>query len=229
MGTPDKREKQRKRLRSVESAAIAGVIYAVLAVAALVILTRFPALTLSNADLTAWFDSIEHQAALILGLNLAAVSAIAFLWFVAVIRRRIGDREDRLFATVFLGSAIAYVAIWLVGAAVLAAPAVAMTISDTGTVNRETATLASGLAAALILVVAPRIQAVFILTTSTVILRTRVLPKWLAYYGYLTALIVFTVPLVSQPTGFGLPAYVLVVSITILVIKPKTQNAGPMS
>jgi len=229
MGTPDKRENQHKRLRSVESAAIAGVVYAVLAFAALVVLTRFPKLTLSNADLTAWFDDIEHQATLILGLNLAAISSIAFLWFVAVIRRRIGDREDRLFATVFLGSAIAYVAIWLVGAAIIAAPAVAMTMSDTGTVNRETATLASGMAAALILVVAPRIQGVFILTTSTVILRTRVLPKWLAYYGYLTGLIMFTIPLVSQPTGFGLPAYVLVVSIAILVIKPTTHNVGLMS
>jgi hypothetical protein len=29
------------------------------------------------------------------------VSAVAFLWFVAVIRRRVGDREDRFFVTVF--------------------------------------------------------------------------------------------------------------------------------
>ena len=35
-----------------------------------------------------------------------AVRGIAFLWFIGVIRDRVGDREDRFFATVFLGSGV---------------------------------------------------------------------------------------------------------------------------
>lgn len=189
-----------------------------LAVAALVLLRRFPDPALSDEDLTAWFDETDNNAFLVLGLNLAAISSIAFLWFVAVIRRRLGDREDRFFASVFFGSAIAYVGVWLVGAALAAAPAVALTIEGAGTLGRETVTLARGSATALLLVAAPRLQAVFVLTTSTLVLRTGALPKWLAYLGYLIGFGLLVVPLVVEPVGFGLPAYVLIVSVTILYL-----------
>ena len=77
-----------RRIRSVASAAIAGVVYAVLSIVALTLLTRYPDLDSSAAEIVAWFDDIANQSTLLLGLNLSAVSAIAFLWFVAVIRRR---------------------------------------------------------------------------------------------------------------------------------------------
>lgn len=210
-------ERLASEVRSVESAAIAGVAYSVLTVLALVLLRRFPDLDLSNEELTAWFDKGSHQGELILGLNLAAVGSIAFLWFVAVIRRRLGDREDRFFATVFLGSAIVYVAVWLVGAALLAAPAVALSADETASVSAETASLSQGFAAALMLVIGPRIQAVFLFSTSTLIRRTSRLPNWLAYLGYAAGVILFTVPLVSDPVGIGLPLWVLIVSVTLLV------------
>lgn len=124
-------------------------------------------------------------------------------------------RSARGFATVFFGSAIVYVGVWLV-AALLAAPAVALTMLEAGAVGQEISTLASGSAGALMLVAAPRIQAVFILTTSTLILRTKVLPNWLAYFGYLVGIGLFTFLIVSRPVGVGLPIWVLIVSVTIL-------------
>lgn len=212
-----------RKVRSIESAAIAGIVYAVVASTAIVVLTRYPDLALSDADLAAWFTDDMHQAWLVTGLNLAAFSAIAFLWFVAVVRRRIGDREDRFFSTVFLGSAIVYVVIWLIAAAVLAAPAVTSTLRAGGSMSRDTSTLAVGVATALIFVVAPRIQAVFIFSTSTLILRTRALPKWVAYWGYLSGVVLSVVPLVMEPIGFGLPIWVLVVSVTLLTSRPGRQ------
>jgi hypothetical protein len=205
------------RLRSVEAAAVAGVLYSVFTIAAIVALSKFPSLALSDEALTAWFDDTEHQATLILGLNLAALSSVSFLWFVAVVRRRLGDREDRFFATVFRGSAIVYVSIWLTGAAVVAAPAVAMTIHDDGAISKEVATLDAGLGAALLLMVAPRIQSVFLFSTSTLILRTGTLPKWVSYLGYLLGTILFVFPLVYEPLGIALPVWVFIVSVAILV------------
>ena len=43
-------------------------------------------------------------------------SGIAFLWFIAVVRNLIGDREDRFFSTVFLGSGLLFVAMLFVAA-----------------------------------------------------------------------------------------------------------------
>lgn len=210
-------EKLARDVRSVESAAIAGVVYSVLTVLSLFLLRRFPDLDGSDEELTAWFDQGGHQGELILGLNLAAVGSIAFLWFVAVIRRRLGDREDQFFATVFLGSAIVYVAVWLVGAALLAAPAAALLVDDAASVTSGTVSLTRGFASALMLVVGPRIQAVFLFSSATLIRRTDRLPDWLAYLGYAAGVILFTVPLVSDPVGIGLPLWVFIVSVRMLV------------
>jgi hypothetical protein len=198
----------------------------VLTVLAMIRLSRFPSLELSEKELAEWFDDGTHQAWLIGALSLASVAAIAFLWFVAVIRRRLGDREDQFFSTVFLGAGILYVAVWLSGAAVLAAPAVAMTQLDAAAVSPTSVSLAGGIGAALILVVAPRLQAVFIFTTSTVIMRSRVLPSWLAVIGYLSGLVLFLLPLVTQPAGLLFPAWVLVVSVVLLLTR-STDLAVP--
>ena len=52
-----------------------------------------------------------------LALELVPFSGIAFLWFIGVIRSRLGHREDKLFATVFLGSGLLFVAMLFAGAA----------------------------------------------------------------------------------------------------------------
>jgi hypothetical protein len=208
------------KARSIESAAAAGIGYSVLAVLALTRMSSYPNLDATEAELTAWFDDDSNQFLLTGALGLASISAILFLWFVAVIRRRLGDREDRFFATVFFGSGIAYVAVWLVGAATLAGPAIAMTMLDAAEVTPASASLAGGVAAALILVVAPRIEAVFIFSTSTVILRSNVLPSWLALVGYAAGLVMFLAPFVYLPLGYVFPVWVFVVSVVLLIVRP---------
>ena len=53
---------------------------------------------------------------MVVALNLVPFAGIAFLWFVGVLRDRIGAREDRFFATVFLGSSLLFVAMMFVAA-----------------------------------------------------------------------------------------------------------------
>jgi hypothetical protein len=45
-----------------------------------------------------------------------ALSGIAFLWFMAVVRDRLGEREDRFFATVFFGSGLLFIGMTFVAA-----------------------------------------------------------------------------------------------------------------
>jgi hypothetical protein len=219
-GLPGPMADQEPRGRSIEAAALAGVAYSVLTVLALIRLSRFPSLDLGDEELAAWFDDDAHQAWLIGALSLASIGSIAFLWFVAVIRRRLGDLEDKFFSTVFLGSGIVYVAVWLVGAGALAAPAVAMVQLDAAAVSPASASLAGGIGSSLILVVAPRLQAVFIFSTSTVIMQSQVLPSWLAILGYVSGLMLFVFPLVTQPAGLVFPAWVFIVSVVMMVKRP---------
>ena len=87
---------------SIEAAAIAGLAFAVLYGAVLVIFMQAPAFTAPGDDIIEWYSDPGHRGWMVAAFNLAAFSAIAFLWFVGVIRRRIGEREDQFFATVFL-------------------------------------------------------------------------------------------------------------------------------
>jgi hypothetical protein len=213
-----------KSFRSVRSAAVAGVIYAILAIAALVLLRGLPAAGESGTTPTVWIADPLNQARLIVGLNLASISSVAFLWFVAVMRKRMGDREDKFFSTVFLGSALVYIGIWLVAAAAIASIAVAYQRFDDASLSTDSVTFLLGFSEALILVVGPRLQGVFVLSTSTLILRTEMLPSWLAYLGYAAGAVLEVIPMISKPVGLGFPLWVLVVSVTMLVAKSKQND-----
>jgi hypothetical protein len=213
--TPDARPERPGR--SLEAAAVAGMAFSVLSVAGLVLLSRVPDLGMSDQELTIWYEESGHQSEVLLGLNLVSVSAIALLWFVAVIRRRLGDREDRFFGTVFFGSGIAFVGVWLVAAAAVAGPSVVRSLSDEASVSAAAESLAVGIGAGLMLVVAPRLQAVFVLSVSNLILRTGVLPRWLAYVGFAIGFVLMVMPFIARPMGLAFPVWVFVVSVVILV------------
>ena len=215
---------RRERLRSIESAAVAGVVYAVLTLVALILFRRLPDLALSDDAIAAWFNDTANHSTLVIALNLVSFASVAFLWFVAVIRRRIGEKEDRFFATVFLGAAILYLVTFVAGTVALAAPAVAASVFDGATVDQGTATLTIGTANAMLLIIGPRMQALVMFTTSTLVLRTGVMPRWLAYIGYATGVLLFLFPLVYQPMGIIFPLWVLVASITIALTRPKHES-----
>ncbi|WP_409187573.1 hypothetical protein [Bradyrhizobium sp. RDM4] len=54
-------------------------------------------------------------------MNLVPFAGIAFLWFVGVLRDRLGHQEDRFFATVFIGSAMLFLVMLFTAAAVIGA------------------------------------------------------------------------------------------------------------
>jgi len=209
-----------RRRWSVESAAIAGIVYAVIAAGSLLLVLDFPSPDLSDAELEAWFADSGNRRRLLLMLNLGTVAAVAFLWFVAVLRNRIGDREDRFFGTVFYGSAIMYAVFWIVGLAALASIPAAIELFD-AEVRVDSASVGSigGFAAAVLFVAGPRIQALFVLSTSTIFLRTSTAPRWLGLVGYAFGVALFLIPVVARPVGIGFPIWVFVASITVLLNK----------
>ncbi len=210
--------------RPVESAAGAGVVYAILAVFALFLVQSVPRPSSTEAEWLDWIAEAGNRRSIFIALSLASVASVAFLWFVAVIRRRIGDREDRFFATVFLGSSLVHVALWLVMMSIIAAPA--MIHEPNRPMTWEVYRLAEGTAIGILLVAGPRIQAVFVASTSTLFLRTGVVPKWLSYLGYSLAAVMFVVPIVTTPLGLGLPAFVLVSSVTIFFSRREIEGAA---
>jgi hypothetical protein len=82
----------------------------VLFVASIVLLRNHPSSGSTAAETRDFYLHTGGPGVALVGVYLAPFSGIAFLWFIAVVRNLIGAREDRYFATVFLGSGLLFVA-----------------------------------------------------------------------------------------------------------------------
>ena len=119
------------------------------------------------------------------------------------------------FSTVFFGSGLVLTVARLLATSAAVSPAVGSRLLDSSSLNATVIAVADGLGAAVALVVAPRMQAVFVITTSTVILRSRALPTWLAYVGYVFGVVMFFVPFIIEPMDVLFPLWMLLVSLTL--------------
>ena len=159
----------RANLRTPRAAAVAGIVFSLLLGSALVLIR----LSVPSGEASsAWLTDPGKRDAVELALGLIPFAGIAFLWFVGVIRDRIGDREDRFLATVFLGSGLLFVGMLFVAAAfaggLLADPAV-----HAGAVaNPALWDLERRITFTLLNTYAIRMGAVFILSTTTIGVRT---------------------------------------------------------
>src|SRR4029077_19776655 len=96
----------RQRLRTPRAAAIAGIIFSLLfSTSLLLVWVSIPANPLGSAT-----PVMRHLKMISFSLNLLPFAGIAFLWFMAVVRDRLGEREDRFFATAFFGSGLLFIA-----------------------------------------------------------------------------------------------------------------------
>lgn len=216
----------RRAASSVESAALAGLGAAVLLSLAVYLLARQPGVGSSSkrADL-AWYVDPGNRFTVFLGLNLAAVGVVAFLWFMAVIRRRLGDREDQFLATVFLGSGLAFGMLTVVAAVCAAAPTLVVHFGDGATVDNSTVALAHGLWFGLWGVAASRFVGVFIAATSTIGLRFGALPTWLSRLGLVLGALLGLTGAFAGPLDFIVPAWLTAVSLTVLVTRRASARA----
>src|SRR5215510_4657193 len=161
-----------RSLRTPRAAGIAGVLFAVLLTTALV-LVRLAA-PADPADVAPFVSEPAKRRLVVLALNLVPFAGIAFLWFIGVVRDRIGQREDRFFATVFLGSGLLFVAMLFVASAVTAGfladaalrPGAPQQVSGFG----------RRIGAVVLHTYAMRMAAVFTISTATIGLRTGFIP-----------------------------------------------------
>src|SRR3954471_15541455 len=96
----------RAQLKTPKAAAIAGIVFSGLLITIIWMIRR--AIPADPLDPGAWL--VTEPKTVTLALNLIPFAGIAFLWFIGVLRDRLGQQEDRFFATVFFGSALLFLA-----------------------------------------------------------------------------------------------------------------------
>lgn len=200
-------------MRAPRGAAVAGLVFSVLLVTAVVLLRL--SVPSDPFKPEAWLQI--KPARVILALHLFPFAGIAFLWFIGVLRDRLGTFEDRFFATVFLGSGLLFLAMLFVGAAVLGALMLTFGAEPQRLVGSATFELARGLISNIVNIYAIKMAAVFMIVTSTLALRTGFAARWIAFLGYALSL-----PLLfgSRFLDWGFtvfPVWVFIMSLHILV------------
>src|SRR6185503_20849820 len=121
-------------LKTPKAAAIAGIAFSLLLLSILWLMrTSIPADPLEPG---AWLGT--DTRAITIALNLVPFAGVAFLWFIGVLRDRLGEKEDRFFATVFFGSALLFLAMLFAAAATIAAIILAFARDPAEMVNSAT-------------------------------------------------------------------------------------------
>jgi hypothetical protein len=209
-------------LKAPRAGAVAGILFSILLISSVVLIRL--SVPDSPRDPGRW---LAHSAQSIrLALNLLPFAGIAFLWFMGVLRDRMGAKEDRFLATVFLGSGLLFLATTFASSAVTGALMMAYEALPGEMMNSGVYTFARTTAYELVNVYALRMAGVFMFSTCTLAIRIGMFPRWMAFIGYVLALF-----LLLSIGRFGwaplvFPVWALMVSVYVLFANFHHQPAS---
>ena len=122
--------RQRARLETQRAAGIAGLVFSALFTISILLSRAHPARGSSAQKVEDFYLHQNSGRVALVGLYLAPFAGIPFLWFIAAIRSHLGEREDRFYATVFVGSGLLFVAMLFAASAAFGALVAAVKFRD---------------------------------------------------------------------------------------------------
>ena len=214
-------EFQYHRPSTPRTAAIAGILFGLLFSASLVLLRiAIP------ADPSAGPEWIEQGGWKIsLALEMMPFAGIAFLWFIGVLRDRLGSLEDQFFSTVFLGSGLLFLAMVFVSMAIAGGMVAGYQLNPGITFDSRVIFFGRALMIQLSNIYALRMAGVFMISLGTIWLRTGLMPRWLVIITYLLAGTLLLIINLSLWVVLVFPAWVVVISIVILALRLKQKTS----
>lgn len=207
--------------RTATAAAVAGIIFSAIMIAVLVM---FHLAVPAEAGTTDWAADPGRRQLVTRATELVPFAGISFLWFIGVVRTRLADREDKLFATVFLGSGLLYVAMLFVAAGAIGG---LLMLLDRGVnVSADSVVALQVLTRQLTGTFGARMAAVFTMATTSVGMRAGIMSRWLVVTGYVAALLLLLTPPLPRWGQLVFPTWVLVVSLSILAASRRKPVRG---
>ena len=196
-----------RRLSTPRAAAVAGVLFALLFGSSLVLIRL--ALPEGEQPGAQWLQT--GHANLKIAATIMPFAAIAFLWFMGVVRDGLGRYEDKFFATVFIGSGLLFIAMMFVAAGVGAG------LERSHAADHPDV---AGFGQMVLLTVsktyALRMAAVFMISLATIWLKTGLMPRWLVVTSYFAAVGLLIASDITMWLVLAFPIWVLVVSLLLL-------------
>jgi len=213
------------RATTPRAAAIAGILFSILLIVSLALVRiSVPA---DPQDAGAWLSGSWKNVDL--ALNLLPFAGIAFLWFIGVVRDRLGQNEDRFFATVFLGSGLLFLAMLFTSAGIAGGIISLYGVTPGMLIESGMYTFGRTVTYEIMNVYTMKMAGVFMITTCTLSLRTGIVPRWMAFLGLVLALFLLlsTGSFYWAPLVF--PLWVLLISVYILLANLRRSKDQPVA
>lgn len=201
------------QLTTPRAAAVAGILFAFL-FGATIILVRVK-MPEGVGDSAEWLDSQGNS--ILAATKLMPFAGVTFLWFIGVVRDNLGRYEDRFFASVLIGSGLLFLAMMFVSTAVAAGLLASSSGVTDPAAHAELASFGTAMVASTCKTYAVRMAAVFMMSLAAIWLKTGLMPRWLVGVTYLVAVGLLIAGDVSMWLTLAFPAWVLVVSVLILL------------
>jgi hypothetical protein len=204
----------------------AGIVAALTFVVGLAMAANSPDNSDPDAKIISWYADHGHRVGVVVGAFILAFSGLFLLWFAAGLRQRLrlAEGPDGRLANVALGGGVLFVALLWVGAAALAAiPAGVSLGGSTQLTDADLGRFLPSIGFGSILLFGMFGAIALIDATSVVIMRTGVLPSWLAWLGFICG-VVLLFGVVFLPV-IALPIWLIAASV-VLYRQPETADAG---
>lgn len=209
-----------RRLSTPRAAAFAGIIFAILlSFSNTLIRISVPS---SLADRGDWLENQVSNVSL--ALSLLPFAGIAFLWFMGVIRDRLGEFEDRFFSTVFFGSGLLFLAMTFIAATIAGAILVSYSVNPTAMTESIAYTFSRAMMFQASNVYGIRMAGVFMVSLGTIWVRTRLMPRPLVWLTYGLALVLLMGISLSLWMTLIFPGWVFVISVYVLVLNYRRET-----
>ncbi|HET7093951.1 MAG TPA: hypothetical protein VFI22_10745 [Thermomicrobiales bacterium] len=215
--------------RAARLTSLFGIAFAMLFTVGLYLLTATPGPRASDQTLAAFYAGGNRRWIFIGGLYLVPFSAVAFLWFIAAVRRWAelsGRPVDHLLSTVQSFSGVGFIT--LVFAAAGAATVVAASIDLGNTaVDPVLARQFPLYGQVLLMVFGLRMAAIFVTATANIGHRAGIYPRWFAYGSYAVAAVLFLTASLNRLLVLVFPLWVVVLCGLIWTMPARTAERAP--
>jgi hypothetical protein len=161
---------------------------------------------------------VDQAGRISFAIGLIPFAGIAFLWFLGVIRDRLGEFEDRFFSTVFFGSGLLFIAMTFTSAAVAASLMRVYSVDPDILIQTPTYAFNRVFMYQITNVYGLRMSGVFMMSLGTIWVRTKIMPRFLIFLTYGFALVLLLGVNISLWLSLVFPGWVFVISVAILVL-----------
>lgn len=216
----EKIEIEYRKLTTPKAASIAGILFALLFALSLVLMR----LAIPE-DLTADINWIETgQSKIKAALMISPFAGVAFLWFVGVARDRLGEYEDKFFATLFFGSSILFLAMVFVAMGIIGGLMAVARISDGAFLDENMIYFARSIVYQLSNIYGLRMAGVFMFSLGSSWMGTGIYPRWLVIITFLIATALLLIINFSLWVTLLFPGWVFFVSVYKLLANRKAAK-----